>query len=305
MNGPQNNPSRPPEIENLSNRFLLHPLSNRLAPLLARAHVHPNLVSLAGLAFGAGAALLYARAGPWGETLAALACMLAWHVMDGADGQVARLTGKASPTGRIVDGLADYSVFMLVYSALAWILRPEYGIWGWVAGWVAAASHIAQAALYELQREKYVAWTAADKPLPRGRTPQGEAWRAGTFWWLEWAYVRLQRLVDGQGVIIPENGDSFAPAGSETRRAIAASYAGHYAVHVHRWGVLSANSHTLAIFVFVLAGWPIGYFLFEALALNLALIVLLARKRKLDRGFSANLGTLAGREAPSAVDIHN
>ncbi len=305
MNNLQNNPSRPAEIENLSNRFLLHPLSNRLAPLLARAGVHPNLVSLAGLAFGVAAALLYARAGHWSLTFAALACMLAWHVMDGADGQVARLTGRASPTGRVVDGIADYSVFILVYLALAWISQPEYGTWGWIAGGVAGASHVTQAALYELQREKYVAWTRADKPLPRGRTPQGEAWRQGAFWWLEWTYVRLQRLVDGAGIIIPENGDSFAPAGSETRRAIASRYAGHYAAHVHRWGMLSANSHTLAIFAFVLAGWPIGYFLFEALALNLALAGLLARKRKLDRGFSAELGTLAGREASSAVDIHN
>lgn len=305
MNGLQNNSSRPAEIENLSNRFLLHPLSNRLAPLLARAGVHPNLVSLAGLAFGASAALLYARAGPWVETLAALACMLAWHVMDGADGQVARLTGKASPTGRIVDGLADYTVFMLVYVALAWISEPQYGIWGWIAGGIAGASHVIQAALYELQREKYVAWTTADSPLPRGRTPQGEAWRQSAFWRLEWAYVRLQRLVDGAGIMVPDNGDSFAPAGSETRRDIASRYAGQYAPDVHRWGVLSANSHTLAIFAFVLAGWPIGYFLFEALALNLVLIVLLARKRKLDRCFSAELEMLAGREAPPVVDIHN
>ena len=305
MNNPQNNPSRPAEIENLSNRYLLHPLSSRLAPLLARAGVHPNLVSLAGLAFGVAAALLYARAGPWGETLAALACMLAWHVMDGADGQVARLTGKASPTGRIVDGLADYTVFILVYVALAEISGPEYGVFLWTVGVAAGASHIIQAALYELQREKYVAWTGAGKPLPRGRTPQGEAWRAGSFWWLEWTYVRLQRLVDGKGIIIPENGDGFAPAGSETRRAIAAAYAGRFAAPVHRWGVLSANSHTLAIFAFVLAGWPIGYFLFEALALNLALIVLLAQKRGLDRGFSAELRKMAGREASSAVDIHN
>ncbi len=285
----QINPARPAEIENLTNRLLVHTLSDKLAPLLARKGVHPNLVSLTGLGFGIGAALLYAQAGPWPETLAALACMLAWHVMDGADGQVARLTGKASPTGRVVDGVADYSVFILVYAALAWTAEPEYGIWAWIAGWAAGFSHLVQAALYELQREKYIAWCNADATLPRGRTPQGETWRQGLFWRAEWFYVRIQGLVAGRGIALPEEGEDFALPGSEARRAIATRYAAHYADHVHSWGMLSANAHTLAIFVFVLAGWPIGYFLFEALALNLALVALLTRTRRLDKAFSEGL----------------
>lgn len=290
MNNPQDNPARPVEIEGLTNRLLVHPASDRLTPLLARAGVHPNLVSVTGLAFGALAAWSYAQAGDWAYSVAALACMLAWLVLDGADGQVARLTGKASTTGRVVDGLADYAVFVLVYIALAYVSDPEYGTWASIAGWLAGASHIVQAALYELQREKYVAWTNAEGPLPRGRTPQGETWRGGAFWWLEWSYVRLQRLIDGDGIVIPVTvtGGEDMPA-PERRRTIASRYGRHYATHVRRWGVLSSNSHTLAIFLFVLAGWPIGYFLFEALAMNLALVLLLARTRKLDRSFTTEL----------------
>jgi phosphatidylglycerophosphate synthase len=289
MNEQKNNPARPTAIEGLSNRLFIHPASDRLAPLLARAGVHPNLVSMAGLAFGLAAAWLYLRSGHWAGTVAALACMLVWHVLDGADGQVARLTGKASPTGRVVDAIADYSVFILVYIALVYVSDPEQLAWAWTAAVAAGVSHVVQAALYELQREKYIAWTGADGPLPQGRTPQGEAWRQGAFWWLEWAYVRLQRLVGGGGIVIPGDRDSLAPPGSQARRAIASRYARHYAANVRRWGMLSANSHTLAIFAFMMLGWPLGYFLFEALAMNLALVVLLARTRGLDRSFTAEL----------------
>lgn len=286
MSDQQNNPARPAEIESLSNRILIHPLSDWLAPFLARMGVHPNLVSMTGLACGALAAWIYAQAGDWTYAVAALACMLAWHIMDGADGQVARLTGKASPTGRVIDGVADYSVFILVYIALVLTSDPEYRVWAWIAGWIAGPSHLVQAALYELQREKYIAWTNAEGPLPQGHTPQGEVWRDGTFWWLEWGYVRIQRMIGGDGIIVPGRDGAPAP---DVRREIASRYRAHYATHVHRWGVLSANSHTLAIFIFVLAGWPIGYFLFEAVAMNLALILLLAKTRKLDRSFTAGL----------------
>lgn len=278
--------TRPGEIENLTNRLVIHPLSNRLAPILARRGVHPNLVSLAGLVFGVAAALLYANPGHWLNALAALGCMAAWHVMDGADGQVARLTAKTSATGRVVDGFVDYSVFSLVYLALAWASYPDYGAWAFVVGLAAGFSHIPQAALYELQREKYRAWTAPDAPLPRGRTPQGERWQEGRFWWLEWGYVRLQRLVDGDGIVIPGGGERPDPG---RRQSIADAYRARYAAPVHSWGILSANSHTLAIFVFAVAGWPLGYFLFNLVVLNLAMITLLARTRALDRDFSAFL----------------
>lgn len=281
---------RPPEIENLSNRLVIHPLSNALAPFLARAGVHPNVVSAAGLAFGMAAAWLYLQPGSWPENwpsaVAALACMLGWHVMDGADGQVARLTGKASATGRAVDAIADYTVFILVYISLASVSDAQYGVWAWAAAGIAGASHILQAALYELQREKYIAWTDPEAPLPRGRTPQGEAWQKGAFWWLEWVYVRLQRLAGGGGIEIPD-----ADIDRDARREIAARYRTHYATHVHSWGVLSANAHTLAIFLFVVMGWPLGYFLFEALVMNMALVLLSARTRRLDKEFTDTLVT--------------
>ena len=48
--------------------------------------------------------------------------MLAWHVTDGADGDLARLKGTASPTGELVDGVCDYSGHVFMYFAFAFLL---------------------------------------------------------------------------------------------------------------------------------------------------------------------------------------
>ncbi|MGH8258113.1 MAG: CDP-alcohol phosphatidyltransferase family protein, partial [Steroidobacteraceae bacterium] len=51
MNAPQPI-RRTAEIEELTNRYLIHPLSSRLVPLFARMHVTPNAVSITGMLFG-------------------------------------------------------------------------------------------------------------------------------------------------------------------------------------------------------------------------------------------------------------
>jgi len=65
-----------------------------------------------GIAFGVGLAWL-------GASLAALA-----QILDGMDGQVARLTGKASPTGALLDSVLDrYVDFSLLFGILFHCLR--------------------------------------------------------------------------------------------------------------------------------------------------------------------------------------
>ena len=102
------------EIEDPTNLWFVHPLSERLVPLLARAGVHPNAVSLAGMACGAAAGFSYHRVHDPRAVVAGFALMLAWHVLDGADGQLARVTGKQSPTGKVLDGVCDYVTFAAV-----------------------------------------------------------------------------------------------------------------------------------------------------------------------------------------------
>src|SRR5687768_18619206 len=92
---------RAAELQDPLNRYLYHPLAWRLARLLQPTGISPNAVSVAGTLSVWTAAWSFASLEwPLGALLG-FTLMLLWHVLDGADGDLARLTGKTSPTGEL------------------------------------------------------------------------------------------------------------------------------------------------------------------------------------------------------------
>ena len=107
-------PKRPREMQDSLNFYLYHPLAWKLAKLLSRTPLTPNMVSVIGGLLVVLAGVVYfnmdstggtrAHGWPWGALLG-LVLHMSWHVVDGADGDLARLTGKSSPIGEMVDGV--------------------------------------------------------------------------------------------------------------------------------------------------------------------------------------------------------
>ena len=83
---------------------------------------------------------------------------MSWHVVDGADGDLARITGRASPVGELVDGICDYSSHIVLYIVLGWLLSHQIGPWAWVLMLAAGASHAVQANHVEVQKRCYQWW---------------------------------------------------------------------------------------------------------------------------------------------------
>ena len=103
---------RAPELQDALNRRVYHPLARALARRLHPTGVSPHAVSIAGMLLVWGAAHAYTRMG-WPEgVLIGFALHLLWHVVDGADGDLARLTGKSSPMGELVDGGAALTMYV-------------------------------------------------------------------------------------------------------------------------------------------------------------------------------------------------
>jgi phosphatidylglycerophosphate synthase len=160
---------RPPEIEEWTNRVVVHRLSAWLLPVAVRVGIHPNAVSILGLGFGLIAAAFYWR---WEQPLmagAGFAAMVAWHICDGLDGDLARATGKASPFGRVLDGVCDYATFIAVYLSLALSMSPLWLLLAVPAG----VAHALQAAWYESARERY---RGVEGRLASGRVDAGYRW---------------------------------------------------------------------------------------------------------------------------------
>ncbi len=267
------------EIEEPTNRYFIHPVANRLARLFARLHIRPNSVSLAGMGFGVMAGIAYYQYRNVWFTVAGFCLMVAWHVMDGADGQLARLTRSQSQSGKVLDGICDYVTFVSVYLALGLALGPQYGYRVWILILASGACHAVQSAIYEVQRQDYdlLGWDRApssDVPaspaMPRA-LPQGQRIADR----LHRLYEKVQRVAGGLDMRSRRRLTEILDRRPERARSIRRSYRERFAPAMRRWSVMSANYRTLGIFATSLFGAPWLYFWFEIVALSAILVVLL------------------------------
>lgn len=210
-------------------------------------------------------------AAPWGVMLGLLLHM-SWHVFDGADGDLARMTGRSSAHGELVDGICDYAGHIVLYVTLGTIAAGHIGSWGWALMWAAGASRVVQAAHYEGTRRQYqlavydTPWMGSEAPATdaKGRRHPFVAY----YLWLT-------------GLIVP-HGDALRMASQApaTRAPLRDAMRQHGPALLARIGLLSANYRTLAVGAAMLAGRPHWYFLFEIVLLGVVLFASLARVRQ-------------------------
>lgn len=247
--------SRDRRIEDPSNLWIIHPAGRGLLPWFIARGISANMVSVAGLALGTGAAFAYSDWTAWPWAFAGLLLSIAWLIADGLDGMIARATGTASPLGRALDGLCDHGVFVLIYVVLASSIGT---VEGWVLAVAAGIAHAVQSNLYESERARFhrrCKGIAADPPVP-SRNP------------LVQLYDHVAGLVDR--VAYPF--DQALRQQSDPAR-FGAAY-GNAAVRPLRlmW-LLSANVRVYAIFLACLAGNPRLFWWFELIPLTIILVI--------------------------------
>src|ERR1044072_7874358 len=119
---PRRPPSRPVERQDPLNRFVYHPLAARLARLLVPTGITPNMISVGSALCLLAATWCFVALAPPANWSAGLFFMLLWHVVDGADGDLARMTARTSATGELVDGACDIFGNTVMYFAFAFWL---------------------------------------------------------------------------------------------------------------------------------------------------------------------------------------
>lgn len=273
--------ARPPEIEDPSNLHIVHPISAALLGPAARAGIHPNSISLAGLAFGAAAAFTYFGWNDAARATAGLLLMLAWHVCDGLDGQLARATGKTSALGRFLDGICDHATFTLVYVALFVSLAPTHGwLQTFLLAAVAGAAHAAQAAYFEGERESYIRRRAGIFHVSE-RTEVGGV--------LERLYNSAQKRLAGHARPV----DRALATGA----LALPDYLHRAAPVVRRMSLLGANGRTLAIWIACLAGEPRLFWLWELVGLSLVAALLAGQLRRIESSLAPTVRPLSSGAA--------
>jgi phosphatidylglycerophosphate synthase len=251
-------PIRPRELQDPLNHYLYHPLAWRLARALAPTRVTPNMVSIAGAIAVIAAGLAYA--GPlWGwawpaSAIFGLALHMAWHVLDGADGDLARITGRTSPRGEMVDGLCDYAGHFVLYLLLGAQLAAQIGGWAWPIVVATGMMHAVQANHVEVQRRYYLHWVHG-RPWLANQRPDVR----GPFAWLVALYLRAGTGMSPHAAAIDRavTAAGFEPARLEALRTLVRGESAPL-LRIGRW--LGPNLRTIALGLsMLLTASPLAY----------------------------------------------
>jgi hypothetical protein len=284
-------PARPRELEDPLNYHFYHPVAWRLARALARTPVTPNAVSVVGGACVVAAGLCYA-APLWGWTGPALFAMglalhLAWHVIDGADGDLARMTGRSSPRGEMIDGLSDYLSHFLLYILLAMVLAETLGGRAWAIAIAAGVAHVIQSNHVESQRRFYLRWVY-DKPWLVNAAPDVR----GLLGWVVTLYLRVAVGLNPHALAI-DRAVTAAEGDPARREALRFLVRTEWApmITLEKW--LGPNQRAVALGAsMLLTGSPLAYFAFGGLWLTVLLAVSVVAHNRTARRLATRIAAL-------------
>ena len=272
MTGLTRDTSRDPRIEVPSNHYVIHAAAHRLLPMALRGGISANAVSVAGLVLGALAALAcYHWRLPFMASVG-FALALGWMVCDGLDGMIARATGTASALGRVLDGLCDHGVFLLLYVAAAWSVgTPE----AWLLATAAGVVHAVQSNAYEGERTRFHRRLRSDP----GATPPA---RTG---------FGLERLYDFAAGWLDRAAAPFDRrlAASADPAALGRIYAARAVAPLRAMIPLSANTRVVALYIAMLVGEPRLWWWFELVPLTLLAVGAILWHRRVEHRFAAQI----------------
>lgn len=115
------------ETEDWLDYHAIRPFSYLLAKVFAYFGMHPNTVTIWSMVFGVASCAFFVHGSFYYEgshgllmNLIAIVLLMIADILDCSDGQLARLTGKKSHLGRILDGIAGIVWFVPIYLAIVW-----------------------------------------------------------------------------------------------------------------------------------------------------------------------------------------
>jgi len=181
------------DTEELIDIYFYRPIGYRWALLFQRWGVHPNVVTIASIFIGVAAGVMFYFDDLKLNIIGML--LLIWaNSYDSADGQLARMTGKKTQWGRILDGFAGDLWFFSIYFFICLRLTPQWGVWIWLLAAVAGfICHAKQSALADYYRNIHLFFlkgksgSELDNFKQQRKLMHSLPWK-GNFWWKIFLY---------------------------------------------------------------------------------------------------------------------
>lgn len=238
--------------------------------------IHPNVVTVLSIFLGAAAGVMFYFDDLLLNVIGVL--LLVWaNLYDSADGQLARMTGKKTRWGRILDGFAGDVWFFAIYVAISLRLMPEWGVWIWLlcafSGFIChgkqcqLADYYRNIHLYFLKGESGSELDKADKLTEEFRSL---SWRSSFFWKLFLYFYR--NYTKSQEQMTPAFQRFKADVDARYGRALPQQLKDDFrrgSLPLIKWAnILTFNTRAIVLYIAVLVGLPWIYPVFEITVMN-------------------------------------
>ena len=266
------------EIEELADIYFFRPVGARVARAAGAAGFSPTQVTLVGAAIGVVAGLLL-----YDERLGLLgfALLIVHSVIDSADGQLARMTGRVTELGRILDGIGGYMTHAAIYvGILAGFVERGGSVSIIALALLSAISNTAHAQLYDYFRTSY-ATIVIKGIVPHEHPPTALAPWARTFLRI---YERMQRRFVGSHADV-ETAIAARSADGAVSDAERVRYRACFYWPVRGWNFLGDNTRIYAVGVLAWLHHLEWFFVFVLVPMNAAMAALWWWQRRADRRF--------------------
>ena len=273
------------------------PIGYRWALLFNKLNISPNTVTIAGIIIGVAAGICFYFTSLTINLLGMF--LLIWaNSYDSADGQLARMTGKKSDLGRMLDGLCGVIWFIVIYAALCVRMYPSWGFWIWILAAATGFCHGKQAGMADYYRNIHLFFLKGKA----GSELSDVALLKEEYKKMTWKGDFLNKLFLVYYTDYTKGQEAWTPNFQCMIRQIREKYPNE----IPAWfrssfrekslplmkytNMLSFNTRVIALFIALFINLPWVYFAFEISVLNMMLIYMIVRHEKICSEFNKQLG---------------
>jgi len=280
------------DTEEFIDIYFYRPIGYRWALLFNKLNIPPNTVTIAGIIIGIAAGICFY----FSDLIINISGMLllVWaNSYDSADGQLARMTGKTSMLGRLLDGLCGTIWFAIIYVAICFRLDPSWGLWIWALAVITGFFHGKQAAMADYYRNIHLFFLKGKS----GSELSEYTTLKDNYNKMSWRHNLIDKLFNFFYIRYTKDQETWAPNYQQMIKIIREKYPEEIPERFRTTfrekslplmkytNMLSFNTRVIALFVALFLNQPWLYFVFELSVLNIMLIYMVVRHERICAGF--------------------
>ena len=291
------------DVEEWLDLKIVRPLGYLWTLFFNKLNVHPNTVTVLSMIIGGASGFFLSKRADTTEGLiyniiGVLLIMWA-NLYDSADGQLARMTGKKTLWGRLLDGLAGDLWFITISFFLSLRLYDEpipfaggttWGIWVFVlffgTGFI---FHARQAGLSDYYRNIYLLFHGDHSELNDSRELASQQastpWKKRWFWKI-WLFF-YQNYTRGQERMTPCFQKFYANVRGKYGNQVPLELGQEFCSRTYKllkWtNILTFNTRAITLYIILIIGEPWLYPIFELTVMNVIWLYMRAAHEKVCR----------------------